>query len=381
MSDFIKNTCYNLYEDYCNHRITEEELNEILQKKDISKTTFDYRISCLDWLLELPKKIETYGIELEYAGYGTECNSNNELTEDVKYDASVADDGREWNLKPQKLEKLNDENYKRALESWMVTAVNHGCEMDSTAGNHIHFGEQYTIQDIEPEVYEDEYGDEQEYSTYSEAMEDIGRQVVKVFSKWFSIRRGIYWSDDTEVTNWLDMKKVKKELKKDTPSDILKCYEALQFLYSISNRSGQEEYGLGMDGTRGYTRHATVEIRVFRTTTDYRSVIARTKVSKFFLDWCCKTLLATQEYIDWDDVPSIWDELNKIENKEIKNMYVYLAFHEHNRHYMGLSVDELRTKLNITKVKTMAIKRRSSLIAKSLLPNTVENEVKQLFRF
>lgn len=380
MSDFAKNECYKFYNN-CLHllnwrNIPKEAIEDFLNKTGIQGEYFASNMAAIEYIYSWPKKIETFGIELEYAGRDNACNRNHELTEDLKYDGSVAGDGREWNLKPQEISDITSEKYQKLLESWMVTASNHGCLIHASAGNHIHFGRNSTIDEY-LETLEDDYIDGPD----SEVMSSIGESVRKVFAIFFGERMPIY-DKDNNTLEWSDKKKLTKKLNEETTYPyIKKCYEALQFLYSVSNRSGNENYGLGADGTRGYTRHATVEIRVFRTTTDYRSVIARVLVSKFFIEWCCKARFADYKYIDWAEIPSIWDEINKEENKTVKDMYTYLAFHEHNKHNVGLSKNELCEKLNVPKNISLAIKRRSSMIAKALLPNTAENKVKELFKF
>lgn len=379
MSDFEKNECFKFYNN-CSHllnwrNIPKEAVEDFLNKTGINGDSFASNMANIEYMYSWPKKIETFGIELEYAGRNNACNERHELTEDLKYDGSVAGDGREWNLKPQEISDVTSEKYKKLLESWMVTASNHGCLIHASAGNHIHFGGNSTIDEyLETLEYDDDDGPN------SEVMHRVGESVRKVFYLFFGGNTPLYDKENNQLT-WGDKTKLTKTLNEETASFLKKCYEALQFLYSVSNRSGNEDYGLGNDGTRGYTRHATVEIRVFRTTTDYRSVIARVLVSKFFIEWCCKARFADNKYIDWEEVPSIWDELNKEENKQIKDMYTYLAFHEHNKHNVGLSKDELREKLNVSKSICLAIKRRSSMIAKALLPNTADNKVKELFKF
>lgn len=380
MSDFIKNECFKFYNscmtnDLSWRNIPKEAIENFLKERNIEKQYFEMNMKNIEYMYSFPKKIETFGIELEYAGRDNACNSNHELTEDLKYDGSVAGDGREWNLKPQKISDITSEKYKKLLESWMVTASNHGCLIHASAGNHIHFGRESNIAAYRETL---EYGDED--CPDSEVMCSIGESVKKVFALFFGERTTLYDKENNKI-EWKNKKKLTKTLNEETYTYIKKCYEALQFLYSVSNRSGNENYGLGYDGTRGYTRHATVEIRVFRTTTDYRSIIARVLVSKLFVEWCCKARFADYEYIDWEEVPSIWDEINKEENKTIKDMYTYLAFHEHNKHNIGLSKDELREKLNVPKNICLAIKRRSSMIAKALLPNTAEKKAKELFKF
>lgn len=380
MSDFIKNECFKFYNSCMTNdlnwrNIPKETVENFLKETGIEKQYFEMNMKNIEYIYSFSKKIETFGIELEYAGRDNDCNRNHKLTEDLKYDSSVAGDGREWNLNPQKISDITSEKYKKLLESWMVTASNHGCLIHASAGNHIHFGRESTIAAYRETL---EYDDEN--CPDSEVMYRIGESTQRVFALFFENRIQLYDKENNKIL-WEEKKKLTKKLNEETSTYVKKCYEALQFLYSVSNRSGNEQYGLGCDGTRGYTRHATVEIRAFRTTTDYRSVIARVLISKFFIEWCCKAKFADYGYIDWEEIPSIWDEINKEENKTIKDMYTYLAFHEHNKHSVGLSKNELREKLNVPKNICLAIKRRSSMIAKALLPNTAENKVKELFKF
>jgi hypothetical protein len=246
--------------------------------------------------------------------------------------------------------------------------------MHVSAGNHIHFG----ADDMqENEEYQDDYYDDDEQQYDSAIMSWIGGAVRRVFNNIYG--ETIY---DTEgnVIPWGDKLKALKDAS-DSDPEKKKCMEAIRFLYSVSNRHGTENYGLGNDGTRGYTRHGTVEIRAFKTTTDYRSVIARVIVSNFFLNWCAKIRFVIEGFIDWEDVPSIWDWLNETHHMNVKNMYTYLAFHCHNKHAVGHTKEELIEKLYISKKYATAITRRSSMIAKSLLNNSPEKRAKELFKF
>lgn len=374
MTQELRNMCYNFYMEHKDMLVEEQreiKLNEFLTKNDISLATYTYMENHIKRIQERDSKISTFGIELEYAGMNTACNQKHKLTETMKHDGSVADDGREWNLHPQKLNIILSQEYKADIESWMVGATKHGCLIHKSAGQHIHFG----ANDNCDEEYYDEYDDE-DYEASSATMEEIGQCVQNVFCEVMSKT----WKNE-EGTNVIWENRI---LLKDKPSNeesekTKKCVNALKFLYSVSNRDGTESYGLGRDGTRGYTRHGTVEIRAFRTTTDYRSVIARTIVSKFFLEWCSKTEM--ERYVTWDNIPDIWEELQKEENKVVKDMYTYLAFHAHNKHKVGMTEEELRIKLNVSKQVARAIKTRSLMIAKSLLNNAPEKIAKELFKF
>lgn len=372
MSDYIKNECYKFYMAHKENQATNEELEKFLEEKLISKETWLERKRRIEFLEKCMYSAKTFGIELEYAGRNTYCNETDALTETVKYDGSVAGDGREWNLKPQRLCDIRSDSYKKAIENWMLAAVAHNCEMHVSAGNHIHLG----ADDMqENEDYQDDYYDEQQYD--SAIMSSIGETVRRVFSIIYG--ETIYDTENNPI-EWRDKIKALKDAS-DSEPEKKKCMEAIRFLYSVSNRHGTEEYGLGRDGTRGYTRHGTVEIRAFKTTTDYRSVIARVIVSNLFINWCAKTRFAIEGYIDWEEIPSIWDWLNETHLMNVKNMYTYLAFHCHNKHAVGHTKEELLEKLQISKQCATAITRRSSMIAKSLINNSPEKRAKELFKF
>lgn len=379
MPQELRNLCYKFYmehKDMLDEEQREKELNEFLTKHNISLATYTYIINNIEEIQNRNNRITTFGIELEYAGMNTACNQNHPLTETMKYDGSVADDSREWNLKPQKLNKILSKEYKTDLESWMVTATKHGCLIHKTAGQHIHFGANDMCENENGDEYE--YDDEyDEYNRYeSDTMQGIGQCVQNVFCEAISKT----WKNEEEINViWEKRILLNDKISNEESEKTKKCVNALKFLYSVSNRDGTEVYGLGRDGTRGFTRHGTVEIRAFRTTTDYRSVIARTIVSKFFLEWCSKTEM--ERYISWDNIPDIWEELHKDENKIVKDMYTYLAFHAHNKHKVGMTEEELRIKLNIPKQVVRAIKTRSSMISKSLLNNAPEKIAKELFKF
>lgn len=371
MSDYTNNECYKFYMAHKENPATPEEIQNFLEEKSLTEQVFLDRKRRIEFLEKCIYSAKTFGIELEYAGRGTYCNELHELTETVKFDGSVAGDGREWNLKPQRLCNIRSEKYKKSLESWMCSAVANNCEMHVSAGNHIHFG----ADDIEENGEYDDWNGQPLYD--SAIMSSVGEAVRRVYSNVYG--GPIY---DTEGNTILWTEKI-RALKDASDSDIAKkkCMEAIRFLYSVSNRHGIEDYGLGSDGTRGYTRHGTVEIRAFKTTTDYRSVIARVIVSNFFINWCSKIRFVIEGYIDWEEIPSIWDWLNETHNMNVKNMYLYLAFHCHNKHAVGHTKEELIEKLQISKQYAAAITRRSSMIAKSLLNNTPEKRAKELFKF
>lgn len=372
MSDYTNNECYKFYMAHKETPATPEEIQNFLEEKSITEQVFLDKKRRIEFLERCMYSAKTFGIELEYAGRNTYCNEGNVLTETVKYDGSVAGDSREWNLKPQRLCDIRSDSYKKSLESWMCSAIAHNCEMHVSAGNHIHFG----ADDMEEnEEYQDDYYDEQQYE--SAIMSSIGEMVRRVFHRIYG--ETIYDTEGNAIL-WSNKLKALKDASDQDPEK-KKCMEAIRFLYSVSNRHGTEDYGLGQDGTRSYTRHGTVEIRAFKTTTDYRSVIARVIVSNFFINWCAKTRFALEGFIDWEEVPSIWEWLNETHHMNVKNMYLYLAFHCHNKHAVGHTKEELIEKLFISKKYATAITRRSSMIAKSLLNNSPEKRAKELFKF
>ena len=115
MSDYTNNECYKFYMAHKETPATQEEIQNFLEEKSLTEQVFLDRKRRIEFLEKCMYSEKTFGIELEYAGRNTYCNERHELTETVKYDGSVAGDGREWNLKPQRLCDIRSDNYKKSL--------------------------------------------------------------------------------------------------------------------------------------------------------------------------------------------------------------------------------------------------------------------------
>lgn len=301
-----------------------------------------------------PETNMMFGIELEYGGYNNRLQIKpDDIIQTVKTDGSVAGDGREYNLNPRTYETVESGSFAKEIESFMFRAANHNCTESATAGNHIH----YSYKDV----------DRNDGNRIHELM-NVVRNHFGYSYVFKHLNDKIETNDDATKGNII------------TPR--VKAYhDAIQWLYSVSNRSGHEDYGLGGDYTRGYTCHDTIELRCWRTTLDYRSVIARVIVGWFFIKWA----LATEQEengkleseIDWNEL-DIWKQMEK--DEKVKNAYTYLAFHFNNKHYMGLKTDDLCNKLNIPAQMAQAIKNRTRLYQKSLLQNNPEARTKELFK-
>lgn len=296
-----------------------------------------------------------FGIELEYGGYDNRLQVKpDDIIETVKTDGSVAGDGREYNLCPREYETISNGTFAKEIETFMYRAANHNCTESATAGNHIHYS--YNGKDMPGN---------------GERIHEIMRVVRNAFSYQY-----IY----SELNQKIECNTNIEQGKIITPR--IKAYhDAIQWLYSISNRSGHEDYGLGGDYTRGYTRHGTIELRCWRTTLDYRSVIARVIVGWFFIKWALATEQAEQgkleNEVDWNEL-NIWNQMAK--DEKVKNAYTYLAFHFNNKHWIGLKEDDLCAKLNTTVQMARAIKNRTRLYQKSLIQQNPEARTKELFK-
>lgn len=356
-----KQKIYKHYKDIemaTNENVPYEQIEEMRKPliEELGKDVYWEEMDKLQSLLDEIHSEKKIGIELEYGGVGTYCNSSHELVETIKRDGSVSGDGREFNLKPELMRRINSKEYRTSLESFMHTACNHNCTDSATAGNHVHISLAHFGEDTEALL---SFG---VASTFRRAMGDI---IQNTNGDMINIFYRTYTKDEAHV---------------ETPAQTKRSYEAIQFLYSVSNRTGNEHYGLGYDGTRSFTRHQTTEIRCFRTSLDYRSIIARIKIAVFFVEWASRAnLLTDRGYTTWEEVPSIWSDLFK--NKEAYDMYTYLAFHCSNRHNVGLSEERLIQKLSVTKQFARAIKARSRMIQKALKKTTPENKAKELFKF
>lgn len=355
----------------------EQSVAETYEKANegYDKPAFNRWFELLETFFETINSEKTVGIELEYGGRANYCNANHPLTLAVKHDASVSGDGREFNLVHKELSEIKESTYKKDIESFMVTAANNRCTESFTAGNHIHFA-------FKHDTCHDRESDTAKYlaAALTKAVEEANYALYG--AKW----KPEFENPDDYVWAWYKFKnKIKRAVDINTGEErkiASLYYKALEWLYTVSNRRGSENYGLGRDITRGYTYHGTTEIRAFKTSLDYRTILARIEITNFFLNYLAKLKFLTEnKYVSDTDYPTIWDEMNKEENKNVKDKYTYLAFHHTNLHYVGLSEEELRKKLNKTKAFVQAVKKRSRMIHKSLNRKNAESEVKELFKF
>lgn len=295
-----------------------------------------------------------FGIELEYGGYNNRLQIKpDDIIQTVKADASVAGDGREYNLCPRKYETIPSGSFAKEIETFMFRAANHNCTESATAGNHIHY-------------------------SYKGIDRNDGQRIHEIMNV---VRNHFGYSYIWEQLNQ------KIEVNSDPTKGAImtpraKAYhDTIQWLYSVSNRSGHEDYGLGSDYTRGFTCHGTIELRCWRTTLDYRSVIARVIVGWFFIKWALATEQEenprVEEEVDWNEL-DIWKQMEK--DEKVKNAYTYLAFHFNNKHYIGLKEDDLCEKLNVTAQMARAIKKRTRLYQKALIKGNPEERTKELFK-
>ena len=181
----------------------------------------------------------------------------------------------------------------------------------------------------------------------------------------------------TDALEWVedDNEKLKTEM-------IKKLYDAFQFLYSVSNRDGTESYGLGTNCTRGYTSHGTIELRCWRTSYDYREILARVFVARFFLQYILRIGLYEKNGLmkEITNIESIWQMINKKENEKLKSMYEYLAYNVRNKHKMGLPIHMLMANLKTYDAGyATEVKKRSDIYNKSLIKNTSAKKAKEMF--
>lgn len=348
------------YETECNEKIIEEIINKwATYQEDIEEATKFNNIK--------------FGTELEYGGRGGWANMETyeKIIQDEKNDGSVSGSSREYNLKPF---NLNDTNIviKKEIEKFMKEIINkHNCTEHISAGEHIHYSA-------------DELGPRHGRIIESTINEMQTRYQLYDWSRYF--RKDPQESQhiktlETQIGNENDI--LRKEAYEQDKERAIKLYEAYQFLYSVSNRTGTESYGLGRDCTRGYTCHRTIELRVWRTTLDFRAVFARAAIGWFWLQWMIeKESLNARGYIDWK-MESIWTKLQEKASYEQKSTnlkkYMYLAFHVKNQHRVGLSKEDLIIKLGCTKATAAAIKARSNMFAKQLRIGSGEAEAKEIF--
>ena len=365
-------------DDGLSYEEREKLVAEIYEKANegYDKAAFNRYFEYLETFFETIYSEKTVGIELEYGGSSNYCNASHPLTLTVKHDCSVSGDGREFNLIHKKLSEIRDSVYKKDIESFMVTAANNRCTESFTAGNHIHFA-------FAHDTCHDRESDTAKYLAggIKKAINEANYTVYG--SKW---KPEFENPDEPVWRTWYVFKnKVKRAVDINTGEErriSYLYYNALEWLYTVSNRRGTERFGLGTDITRGYTYHGTTEIRAFKTSLDYRTILARIEITNFFLNYIAKLKFLTEnEYVSDTEYPTIWDEMNREGNKNVKDKYTYLAFHHTNKHYVGLSEEDLRKELNKTKSFVLAVKKRSRMIQKSLNRKNAENEVKELFKF
>lgn len=302
-----------------------------------------------------------FGTELEYGGRGDTYDCG--IVETIKDDGSVSGDGREYNLVPQEMFALSKgSNFHDELEAFMKTNANKmHCTEHPSAGEHIH----YSYEEIQPH----------DGALIENAINDIMNTTSGIYD--FKNPITSYRNFEMRVKRVDGIEPyISKLYSMNENSRLEKLYEAFQLLYSTSNRSGGENYGLGRNVTRGYTRHGTIEIRCWRTTLDYRSVLCRVRVGWNWLKWMIEKLtLHERGYIDWE-LESI---ISILKDNWTMRDFQYLAFHTNNRHMVGWKEDEIIERLNLTKGYARAIKKRSDLYKKQLIIGSDEEKVRKMF--
>jgi hypothetical protein len=323
-----------------------------------------------------------FGIELEYGGCNNEIsydvNDENNLIETIKEDCSVAGDGTEYNLMPISFDDLKtNKKIIKALESFCYRVANKNCTLSKTAGMHIHFS------------WDKEF-DTDDGRIFGQLLVDMSRWLYADYDRKYKlknmIKNGLPTSRERICLN-VPIEAIEWAYKDDEENKweinmIKKLYEAFQFIYSVSNRDGTEQYGLGTGYTRGYSRHKTLELRCWRTSYDYREIIARVFIARFFLQYILRIgLYEKYGYTkELEELNSIWEIINKPENKKLKSMYEYLAYNARNKHRMGLPLHMLMNKLITYNTQYAAeIKKRSDIYEKALKKNTNAKKAKEVF--
>lgn len=393
----VKQIIYSVYqankEDNADNLFNKVKLHLSAEHPELNFDTFEKelnKIKYLEGLIEVDKTW-MFGTELEFGGHSNRLaydkENKDELIETIKNDCSVAGDGTEYNLKPIAFKDLDKKRV--ALESLCFRMANKNCTLSATAGEHFHYSWknikpvmgaivrsfmdsvssrtiQYNSQEEKDtdDFYLD-FGHSDQYSRYYEPK-------IKLMNDSYSDRR-TRRNKPENVYTLKDDKSNQKEYDKSVA-----VYKLLQALYSTSNRSGNESYGLAGDGTRGYTRHKTIELRCWRTTHDYRSIIARAMIGRFFLTEMLRYgIMEAYEYLDYAD-ENIWDKL--VKNPYILDCYRYLAFHYNNKHKVGLSLDDLEVLTKTGHGYATAIKMRTAMIQKSLIKTNSESKAKELLK-
>lgn len=307
-----------------------------------------------------------WGTELEFGGRGDFLPMSNydSIIQEEKHDGSVSGSGREYNFIPFEYYHLRNVSTRKSFENFMKDAINKtNCTDSSSAGEHIHYsydgicrahGED--IQDAINEIC-------MKVSGYATLFEEMPHNI-----KYFNDQKDLAEKEQDLIMQYAKYEDLQRDVK---------IYDAFRWLYSISNRTGNENYGLRRDVTRGFTFHRTIELRAWRTTLDYRSVFARVVVGWYWLTWMIeKAELNKLDFVDWHH-EDIWQYTR--ENEYLAGMYKYLAFHNNNKHQVGLDEQELILKLNVTKAFANAVKARSRMFAKQLKINSPEEQAKKLF--
>lgn len=394
----VKQTIYSVYqankEDTADQLFDKVKMHLLAEHPALSFDQFEKELSnikYLEGLIEIDKTWK-FGTELEFGGYSNRIAYNkddkDELIETIKNDCSVAGDGTEYNLKPIAFKDLDKKRV--ALESLCYRMANKNCTLSATAGEHFH----YSWKNIKPVMgaivrsFMDSRGSSisiqyptQEEKTKDDFYQDFGHsdQYSRYYDAKISFMTDSYSDRRTRRNKAENVYKLKDDKSNQKEYDkSVAVYKLLQALYSTSNRSGTESYGLAGDGTRGYTRHSTIELRCWRTTHDYRSIIARAMIGRFFLTEMLRYgIMEAYEYIDYAD-ENIWNKITS--NPYILDCYRYLAFHYNNKHKVGLKLDDLEILTKTGHGYATAIKMRTSMIQKSLIKNNSESKAKELLK-
>lgn len=372
MEKTLKQKVYDFYKEK-EGEYTEENLEKSMERAGFEKTEIEEakeywrEIKQIDTDFNREKTIPTFGIELEYGGYDTSVTS--ELIEDTKDDGSVQGDGLEINLFPVKNTEENIKEFKAKAKKMMERAEEGNCIVHPSAGMHVHVSstslgwqEGTNIVAITRNIFEREeftgikWDDSESRYVYKDEYEDEYTYVDKEEYERM-INEGY---DDEYLMIRIDGKarlKIKNENEID--EKYKKQFEWIKFLYSISEREGFEGYGLGRDITRGYTGHRTIELRVWRTTLDYRKLTARATIAMFWIYFVNKHIrLIHKGYKKYKDV-DIWEELKK--DEKAYDAYKYLAFCYTNHHDVGYTEQEIINKLGMTSCAAKAIKELSRI--------------------
>lgn len=340
------------------NKFTEEEI----------KLTKEYwkEIKEIDTDFDKEKTIQRFGIELEFAGCDTYVNS--ELIEDHKEDGSVNGDGLEINLHPIRNTEEEVNTFKEKAKKMMLSALEGSCEVDYSAGMHVHVSspslgsqEGANIQSIARNIFKkyDEFGvkwDDSEARHYVYDNDD--NEYIELTKETYENMKTEGYDDEDEygreITNVEGITQLKIKNEDKLNEKYKKQFEWVKFLYSTSEREGFENYGLFCDMTRGFTSHRTIELRVWRTTLDYRKLTARATIAMFWIYFVNKHIrLIHKGYEKYKDV-NIWDELRL--NKKAYDAYKYLAFCYSNKHNIGYTEEELIQKTATSRYEAKAIK-------------------------